>query len=131
MIGHSLAFTLLDGSFAVVKLGPMEETPSWAGGGPFVSVTRTDEELSVVCREGRVPGGARSERGLKCLKVEGPFDFAAVGVVASFASALAIAAVSIFVVSTFDTDYLLVKEADLDKAAAVLREAGHRVHLAS
>ena len=126
---HTLVFTLVEGAFGVARLAPSAEVPSWGRSGPFVSITRNDEELSIVCREGDIPDGVRSERGFRCLKIEGPFDFSAVGVIASFATALASAAISVFVISTFDTDYLMIKTADFDRAARVLREAGHTVRL--
>jgi hypothetical protein len=92
-----------------------------------VSVTRTGTELSIVCRERNVPAGGRREVGFRCLEVEGPFEFDAVGVLASLAAPLARARVPILAVSTFDTDYLLVKEVHLAAALRALRRAGHVV----
>jgi hypothetical protein len=90
-------------------------------------VTRSDTELSVVCREEDVPAGASAERGWRALEVAGPLDFSLTGIVASLVSPLADAAVPIFVLSTFDTDYLLVREPDLPRAVEALRAAGHTV----
>jgi hypothetical protein len=96
-------------------------------GGAFVAVTRAAGELSVVCEEGSVPAGARVEAGWRALRVRGPLAFEVVGVVASISAPLAEAGVPVFVISTFDTDYVLVKVADVDRAVAALRSAGHEV----
>jgi hypothetical protein len=117
----------LDGLYAIVRLHPDAEVPEWAGGGQFWSVTRSDAELSVVCRQDDVPPEASAERGWCALEVAGPLDFSLIGVVASLVSPLAEAAVPIFVLSTFDTDYLLVRELDLPRAVEALRGAGHSV----
>jgi len=95
--------------------------------GDFVSVTGTRDEVSVVCPEDQAPEGATVEAGWRCLKVDGPLDFGLTGVLASLAVPLAEAGVSIFAVSTFDTDYVLVKAEALERAAAALETAGHRV----
>jgi hypothetical protein len=95
--------------------------------GTFFSITRTADELSVVCQQSLVPDDIRCERDWRCLRVAGTMAFSMVGVVAALVTALAEAGVSVFVVSTFDTDYLLVKEHDLEKAVAALRAAGHEV----
>jgi hypothetical protein len=101
--------------------------PEWATGGRFVSVTRTADEVSVVCEPGAVPAGVRCEPGWRCLRVAGTLPFSAVGVVAGLVGPLAAAGVSVFVVSTFDTDYLLVQDGHFDGAIEVLRQPGHEV----
>ncbi len=90
----------------------------------FLSVTRTSDELSVVCSEEAVPHSIQSERGWRCLAVAGPIPFEVTGVAAAIAAPLAQAGISIFLVSTFDTDYLLVKEDALKAAIAALRDSG-------
>ncbi len=117
----------LDELYAIVRLHPDAGVPDWVEGGHFWSVTRSDSELSVVCREEDVPEDASAERGWCALEVAGPLDFSLTGVVASLVSPLADAAVPIFVLSTFDTDYLLVREPDLPRAAEALRGAGHTI----
>ncbi len=112
---------------AVCRLSPGELVPGWTDGPGFASVTRTGEELSVVAPEARVPAGVRCDRGWRALELEGPIPFSAVGVLAALASVLASARVSIFAVSTFDTDYVLVREEDLPRATAALEAAGHAV----
>lgn len=116
------------GHYAICRLAPEAEVPAWgAGGDGFTSVTRTAAELSIVCPAGRVPEGVRREAGWRLLEVHGPLDFALTGVLAGLTASLAEAGVSTFAVSTFDTDYLLVREAMIGQAVAALRAAGHRV----
>jgi hypothetical protein len=123
---QSLALTLVPGRLAVCRLDPDAMLPTWAGGA-VTSLTRTREELSVVCSEDAVPDDVRAERGFRCLSVAGPIDFALTGVLAALAGPLAAAGISILVLSTFDTDLLLVRDALLAQAAEALRIAGHRV----
>jgi len=124
---RSLTFTLLPGDYAFCRLDPAAPIPAWATDGPFFSVTRTADELSIFCREAGVPADAKVSRGWRCLKVEGPFDFSAVGVIASFAGPLAEAGLSISVVSTYDTDYLFMQKPALDQALSLLHSLGHAV----
>jgi hypothetical protein len=121
----ALTLVPLDGTFAVCRLATDAPLPGWVGGGPLVSITRTADELSVVCRQETVPEGVRCERGWRCLRVAATLDFSLVGVLASLLGPLADAGVSVFVVSTFDTDYLLVKEPAFQQAEEVLSRAGH------
>jgi hypothetical protein len=99
--------------------------PDWARVGPFISVTRTTEELSIVCPEDAVPSNVHCERGWRCLRLVGTLDLTLVGVLASLLQPLADASVGVFVVSTFDTDYVLVKAPEMPRAMAALRRAGH------
>ncbi len=118
---------VLPDRLAVCRLPADSAIPGWAIDSPFFSVTRTPDELSVVCREGSVPMETKSEGGWRALQVAGPLDFALTGVLASIAAPLASAGVSIFAIATFDTDYVLVKEDHLAKATAALAAAGHTV----
>ncbi len=124
---RSLRLRILNGRMSVYRLDLASEAPEWARTGDFFSITRTADELSIVCPEGAVPEGVRCEGGWRALKLEGPFEFSEVGVLASFAGPLAEAGVSVFAVSTYDTDYVLVKEEQLGTAAAALRGRGHEV----
>lgn len=126
MIDH-LTLSLLPDTLAVCRLAPDADVPAWAWAGEPASVTRTRDELSIVCRADAVPRDVRTEGGWRCLKVEGPLDFAWTGILAALTAPLAAAGVSLFAVSTYDTDYLLVKAENLDRAAEALRGAGHRV----
>src|SRR4051794_12634751 len=116
---------LLPDVYAVSRLGPAEPVPPWAFTGDLISVTRSRDELSIVCREGAVPTGVRCERGWRCLRVAGVLAFSLVGVLASLTAPLAAAGVSVFALSTFDTDYLLVREPDLARTLEALKAAGH------
>jgi len=119
--------SVLPGSLAMVRLAPNAALPSWSVQGGFFSVTRTDDELSIVCPADRVPSGVRAETGFRALKVRGPFALSEIGVLAALAAPLAAAKVSVFVISTFETDYLLVNEEQLPAAVAALRIDGHQV----
>ena len=118
---------LLPERFAVVRLGPEEQVPAGMAACALLSITRTPEELSIVCDEHDAPAGARSEKGWRCLAVEGPLPFSATGILASLAGPLAGAEVSVFAISTFDTDYLLVPGAKIGRAVTTLAAAGHEV----
>jgi hypothetical protein len=115
-------------SVAVVRLPAGSGLPWWAAReGEFLCLARTPQETSVVCEERLLPAAMEAERGFSVLRVAGPLPFHLTGVLASLASPLADAGVPVFVVSTFDTDYVLVREVDLNGAIAALREAGHSV----
>lgn len=126
-IHHRLTLTELEGVFAVCKLDKDAAIPAWATGDGFFSVTRTGDELSVVCRQSLVPEAVVCERGWRCLRVVGAMPFTSVGVLASLVTPLAEAGASVFAISTFDTDYLLVQESDLESAVSALRQHGHTV----
>jgi hypothetical protein len=117
----------LDDLYAVVRLEPDADIPSWARSGHFWSVTRSDSELSVVCPQEQVPSDASAERGWCAFEVADPLDFSLTGVVASLVTPLADEDIPLFVVSTFETDYLLVREHDLHRSVAALTSAGHSV----
>ncbi len=123
---NRLDLTLLPKPFAVCRLSAASPVPEWAAG-ELCSVTRTVDELSVVCPQQLVPEGVRSKGGWRCIRVRGPLAFDLTGVLASLASPLAAAGVPIFALSTFDTDYLLVPGEALERALAVLDAAGHRL----
>jgi hypothetical protein len=118
---------LLPETLAVCRLAGDAAVPPWALTGAFSSITRTGEELSIVCAQENVPAGIRCEPGWRYLKLEGPLDFALTGILASLTSALALVGVSVFAISTFDTDYLLVREGNLERAVELLAQEGHRV----
>jgi uncharacterized protein len=121
-------FSVLRGTWTVARLGAKDDVPMWALNAPgFVSITRTDDELSIVCQESVIPSGVQSESGWAILKLQGPFPFAQLGVLASFASPLGAAGVSIFSVSTFDTDYILIKAAQVSAACKALTAEGHEL----
>jgi hypothetical protein len=123
-----LTLQVLADRLVICRLAPDDEVPAWAWHGALVSVTRTAEELSIVCAEAAVLDTiAPVERGWRALRVEGTLDFELVGILAGLATRLAEAGISIFALSTFDTDYLLVRAADLDKAIEALQAASYEV----
>jgi hypothetical protein len=128
-VGQGLNLTVLPDRMSVCRLAPGAPLPDWAGG-TLTALTRTPDELSIVCAEQRVPDGVRAENGWRALKVAGPLDFGLTGVLAALAGPLAAAKISIFALSTFDTDYLLVKETALTAATQALRRAGHHIQFA-
>jgi hypothetical protein len=128
MFVHRLELLILDDRLAVCRPGQVSSVPQWSTSGDFFSVTRTPEELSIVCQESIVPEGVRAEKGWRVLRVVGTFEFSMVGILASLTTPLAEAGIGLFAISTFDTDYLLVKEEDLVRAVEALRSYGHGVH---
>src|SRR6266576_2947526 len=123
-----LELILLHERFTISRLAADSPIPAWGTQGPFYSVTRTGDELSVVTELSRVPIGVQSQPGWRVLKVHGPFVLSEVGVLAALAKPLAEAKISLFAVSTFDTDYLLVASETLAAAIAALERAGHTIH---
>src|SRR5512144_279535 len=124
----TLALDVLPDVLCVARRDPDAGVPASVLRSPgLVSLTRTAAELCVVCREEVVPQRARVERGWRALRVAGPLEFALTGVLASLAQPLSDAGISVFAVSTYDTDYLLVRDVALDRAVQALEAAGHRV----
>jgi hypothetical protein len=118
---------LLERRLAVCRLDADAAVPAWARG-ELLSITRTRAELSVVCEEDALPAdGPPAERGWRALEVEGPLDFDLIGILASLTGPLAAADVPVFALSTYDTDYLLVLERDLERALSALERAGHEL----
>lgn len=122
-----LSLILLRDRFAVCQLDAADAIPGWASAGSFLSITRTNEELSIVCEDAQVPEGTKCERGWRCLRVAGKMEFSVTGVLASLVAPLAEARISVFAIATFDTDYLLLKERDLALALEAFRRQGHAV----
>jgi len=118
---------LLSERLAVCRLTPEAPYPDWARPGELLALVRTLEELSIVCQERFVPPEVKAERGWRALQVQGPLDFSQVGILASIARPLSDAGISIFAVSTFDTDYVLVKENMLERSLKALSQVGFLV----
>ena len=123
----TLTLSILPDTFAVCRLTSGNAIPAWASSGEFFSITRTAEELSIVCLESDVPDGVKCESDWRCFKIEGPLDFALTGILVSVAAPLANVGISIFAISTYNTDYLMVRRDSLDRAIAALERAGHHV----
>jgi hypothetical protein len=116
------------GRWAVCRLASNAAVPEWAAGAArLLVVARTAGELSIIAPEERVPGDVQAARGFRVIEVCGPVPFTVVGLMASLAKPLAEAGISLLPVATYDTDYVLVQEADLARAIEVLRGAGFRI----
>jgi uncharacterized protein len=122
----SQRFSIYPGEWAIAKLASDAPIPAWAlRGSGFSSATRTARELSIVAPAAEVPRDIQAERGWSLLELHGPFAFDQTGILASFATPLAEAGIGVFALSTFDTDYLLVKAETADQAIRALVAAGH------
>lgn len=119
----TLKLTVLQERYAIAQLEAGTEVPEWAERGEFHSATRTDREVSIICPEQNVPEGVKAEKGWRILKIQGQLEFSLIGIIAEIAGRLAGAGISIFVTSTYDTDYILVKEEKLEKAVETLQNA--------
>lgn len=119
--------TGMNGSFAIHRLSPDHPIPAEILRSEWFSVSRSPEELSIVCSSSLDLGSASVSQGWKCFKVEGPLDFSLVGILSGLANPLAEAGIPIFAISTFDTDYILVREGSFEAARAALRAAGFMV----
>ncbi len=122
-----LTLSLLPETLAICRLPPDAENPAWTFAGGFHSITRTRDELSVVCAQESVPDGAQCDKDWRCLRVEGKLDLALTGILASLLAPLADAGIAIFAISTYDTDYVMVKEEHLERAVRVLVDAGYEI----
>jgi uncharacterized protein len=123
----TLTFVVQPGAYAIAKLPHNAELPAWACSGPFFSVTRTSEELSIVVAENSLPQNFEASNGWRLLKLQGPFAFDEVGIVAAISEPLAKSHIGIFIVSTYNTDYLLVQNKHVRAAVETLDRAGHRI----
>jgi hypothetical protein len=116
MVEKILTMKLLKEKCGVCRLDKTELIPEWSKNSDFFSITRTSDELSVVCSEDNIPNDIKCEKDWRVLKIEGPLDFSLIGILASISTILAQKGISIFAISTYDTDYILVKNKDIDSA---------------
>ena len=128
-MSKSFVISVLKDEYTVCRLNAFEDIPQWVLDTPLSSITRTAEEFSVVCPKAVVPDHLKSEQEWKCLKIHGPLGFDEVGIISSLTQVLADADISVFVLSTFNTDYILVKRMNIDKAVKVLSERGHELFI--
>ena len=124
---HRLKFRWLPGPYAIVHLAPDAAIPDWATKGDFTSITRTPDELSIVCPADNLPTDVQTPHHWICFKLNGPFDFSQTGILLSFIEPLSNHGVPIFAISTYDTDYVLVQEEFVEAALNALRTAGHEL----
>jgi hypothetical protein len=118
---------LSDGPYAIVRLAPDAAVPEWAAKGEFTSISRTADELSIVCPADSLPQDVDTQHHWICLKLEGPFPFSQTGVLLSFIEPLSSNGIPIFAIATFDTDYVLIQEEWAGAALAELQRAGHEL----
>ena len=123
----TFVISVLKDDYKVCRMNAFDGVPDWALETPVSSVTRTAEELSIVCPDSVAPKELQSEQEWKCLKIHGPLGFEEVGIISGLTKVLADANISVFVMSTFETDYILVKRMNIEKAAKVLADQGHEV----
>ncbi len=128
---RGMSLTVLGEIFAICRMqGPTPPT-SGPDAGPLYATTLTEDSCTVVCTENRIPEGCEAETGWSCLKVEGPLPFSQTGVLATFTGPLAAAEIPVFVLSTYETDYVLVKATKLPRAIEVLTSSGYDIRRAS
>jgi len=123
----NLNLDLLPEYLAICQLHPNSPFPDWAQSVNLLSFTRTPDELSIVCENTVVPENITAERGWRALKVQGPLDFSLVGILAALTATLAEAGISIFTISTYNTDYVLLKNKNLVRGMKALNKAGHTI----
>ncbi|MBU3113054.1 ACT domain-containing protein [Clostridium lacusfryxellense] len=122
-----LTMELLKEKYGVCRLDKNELIPEWSKDSDFFSITKTLDEISIVCSQDNIPGDVKCEKNWRVLKVDGPLDFTLVGILSSITNVLAQQGISIFAISTYDTDYILVKDKDVDNAVGSLCSAGYEV----
>lgn len=122
-----LTMKLIKEKYGVCRLNKTELIPEWAKGSEIFSITKTLDELSIVCVQENIPNEIKCEKDWRILKVEGPLDFSLIGILASISTILAEKSISIFAISTYDTDYILVKDKDIDNAIEALLNKRYEV----
>lgn len=122
---NPLSLVVMKDTFSLCRLPPETAIPAWAVQSKWHSLTRTHDELSIACPSACVPEGVICEKDWRCIQVGGPLGFTLVGILASLVTPLAAVNVSIFSISTFDTDYIFVKSRDLELAIQTLSREGH------
>ena len=127
MLKKILTMKLLKENYGVCRLDKTESIPEWTQNSDFLSITKTLDELSIVCTQDSIPNNIKCENNWRILKVEGPLDFSLIGIISSISNVLAQQKISMFAVSTYDTDYILVKDKDIDNAIASLSIVGYEI----
>lgn len=122
-----LYLQILGETMAICRLDANSPPPEWAFTGKFFSISRTSDELSIICPEQIIPTGIKSEHGWRAIKVIGPLDFSLTGVLSSLLEPLAAAKISILSLSTYETDFVFVRSEDLKQAMQELQAAGHQL----
>ncbi|WP_238883609.1 ACT domain-containing protein [Clostridium sp. YIM B02551] len=129
MQDFKLKLKLLEKFYGVCRLSAEDEIPRWALQSDIYSITKTHDELSIVCNEENIPEGIECEKQWRALKVQGPLDFSLIGILSTISSALAQHKISIFAISTYDTDYILVKDDKRNEAVQALKAIGCEIEI--
>ncbi|MDI3548599.1 MAG: uncharacterized protein PWR10_2251 [Halanaerobiales bacterium] len=129
MLEKRLIMKVLKEKFGVCRLDSTALIPDWSKNSEFFSITKTSYELSIVCSQDSIPNDIKCEKDWRILKVEGPLDFSLTGVLASISTTLAQQGISIFAISTYDTDYILIKDKDIENAVNALSNEGHQIRI--
>ena len=122
-----LILKLLKNKYSVCRLNKYDEIPKWIFNEEFFSITKAEDELSIVCLQDKIKDDVLCERNWKVLKIEGPLDFSLIGILSKISTLMANNNISIFAISTYDTDYILIKEESIDKAIELLINNNYNV----
>ncbi|MGG7058353.1 ACT domain-containing protein [Clostridium tertium] len=126
-VEKKLNLKLLKDRYSVCRLNRNEEIPKWIFQEEFFSITRTDEELSIVCLQDKIKENIKCEKDWRILKIEGPLDFSLIGILSRISTLMANNDISIFAISTYDTDYILIKEESIKRAIEVLENNNYNI----
>jgi uncharacterized protein len=126
-IEKKLTLKILKDRYSVCRLNKNDEIPKWIFDEEFFSITRTDDELSIVCLQDKIKEDIKCEKDWKVLKIEGPLDFSLVGILSRISTLMANNGISIFAISTYDTDYILIKEESINKVIEVLENNNYNI----
>lgn len=126
-VEKKLNLKLLKDRYSVCRLNRNEEIPKWIFQEEFFSITRTDEELSIVCLQDKIKENIKCEKDWRILKIEGPLDFSLIGILSRISTLMANNGISIFAISTYDTDYILIKEESINRAIEVLENNNYNI----
>jgi hypothetical protein len=127
MIQRHLQLSLLKDKYGICSLPNTAPIPDWALKESLISITRTEEELTIVCRQDLIPPQCKCDLNWRCFRIDGTFDLNQTGVISSISSPLANTGISIYCISTYNTDYFLVKEENVEQTISVLSDCGHSI----
>lgn len=126
-VDKKLNLKLLKVKYSVCRLNKNDEIPKWIFDEEFFSITRTDDELSIVCSQDKIKENIKCEKDWRILKIEGPLDFSLIGILSRISTLMANDGISIFAISTYDTDYILIKEESINRAIEVLENNNYNI----
>ena len=127
MTQRQLRISLLKDKYGICSLPNTAPIPEWALKQSLVSITRTKKELTIVCPQDVIPSQCKSDLNWRCFRLDGTFDLNQIGVISSISAPLAQNGISIYVISTYDTDYFLVQQENLEQTISALSNSGHSI----